>query len=225
VDKLTKRIVARKAIPEDTQVRVLLNSRRRCCICFGLNRDTSIKQGQISHLDGNPGNNNGDNLAFICFDHHDQYDSKTRQSKNFTQEEVKGFRSELHQAVALAFAGDVAFGAAKIAAADPIAGHYIRGSDFESAELKISRLADGRYHVSGLALWGNTHEYGPNLGELDFIATLLGDTLEYSWSYPDGKQYKAHFRFSTEGLTVSEENWTGIFGLNVNFTGEYSKAT
>jgi hypothetical protein len=220
-----RRAVTRKPVPEDTQASVLLKARRRCCICFGLNRDTSIKQGQISHLDGNAANNVEDNLAFLCFDHHDQYDSATRQSKNFTREEVKRFRSELHEAIALAFAAEIAFGDAKVVAADRISGHYIRGGDFESAELKIRRIADGRYHVSGLALWGKGREYGPNLGELDFVAELLDDTLEYTWTYPDGSKYRARFRFSDEGLTVSEENWVGIFGMNVNFGGDYAKAT
>ena len=71
-------------ISEPIQTEVLTKSRRRCCICFGLNRDEEIKKGQIAHRDGNPNNNNIDNLAFLCFDHHDDYDSKTSQSKSLT---------------------------------------------------------------------------------------------------------------------------------------------
>jgi hypothetical protein len=70
--------MARKPIPPSSQAKVLLQARRRCCICFGLNRNTSIRQGQIAHLDGNASNNAEDNLAFLCFDHHDQYDSSSR---------------------------------------------------------------------------------------------------------------------------------------------------
>ena len=87
--------MSRKKVTTQMQADVLLKSRRRCCICFGLNRDTSIKQGQIAHLDHNPNNNKEDNLAFLCFDHHDQYDSKTRQSKNLTKLEVLYFKDEL----------------------------------------------------------------------------------------------------------------------------------
>jgi hypothetical protein len=217
--------MSRKPIPPSSQANVLLRARRRCCICFGLNRDTSIRQGQIAHLDGNASNNAEDNLAFLCFDHHDQYDSSTRQSKNFTPLEVKHFRAELHSAISLAFNAPILFGEAQ-GTVDSIPGHYIRAGEYESAELKIQSLADGRYHVTGFALWGKHREYGPNTGELDFIAELTGDTIEYRWSYPDeGKSYHALLRFSEDGLTVTEENWVGFFGMNVNFEGRYNKAT
>lgn len=215
----------RKPIPPNSQSKVLLQARRRCCICFGLNRDTSIRQGQIAHLDGNASNNVEDNLAFLCFDHHDQYDSSTKQSKNFTALEVKHFRAELHAAINLAFNAPVFFGEVQ-GAVDFVPGHYIRTGEYESAELKVQHLADGRYHVTGVALWGAHREYGPNIGDLDFIGELIGDNIEYHWSYPsEEKKYIALLRFSKDGLTVTEENWIGIFGMNVNFSGHYDKAT
>jgi len=79
------------------QTEVLTKSRRRCCICFGLNRDESIKKGQIVHLDGDPNNNDIDNLAFLCLDHHDELDSSTSQSKGLSAIEVKGYREELYR--------------------------------------------------------------------------------------------------------------------------------
>ena len=80
---------------QDTQV--LLKSRRRCCICYGLDRDKSEKKGQIAHLDGNRSNNNINNLAFLCLNHHDTYDSRTSQSKSLQLSEVKAYREELYQ--------------------------------------------------------------------------------------------------------------------------------
>lgn len=85
----------RKRVPVATETRVLTSCRRRCCVCYGLNRDASVKQGQIAHLDRNPENNHNDNLVFLCFDHHDRYDSRTSQSKNFTADELKQYREEL----------------------------------------------------------------------------------------------------------------------------------
>ena len=85
----------RKRLKIPTETHVLTSCRRRCCVCYGLNRDASGKQGQIAHLDRNPENNHNDNLAFLCFDHHDQYDSRTSQSKNLTANEVKHYREEL----------------------------------------------------------------------------------------------------------------------------------
>jgi len=87
--------MARKKINIDVEADILVESRRRCCICYGLNRDLNIKTGQIAHLDKDNTNNKYDNLAFLCFKHHDQYDSKTSQSKNFTIKEVKRYREEL----------------------------------------------------------------------------------------------------------------------------------
>ena len=91
--------MVRKKIPDDIQKEVLVSSRRRCCICYGLNRDIAIKKGQIAHLDGNNENIKFDNLAFLCFNHHDEYDGKTSQSKNFTIKEVKEYRAELYENV------------------------------------------------------------------------------------------------------------------------------
>lgn len=78
---------------------VLERSRRRCCICFGLSRDVAVKRGQIAHLDGDRSNSSEENLAFLCFDHHDEYDSRMSQSKSFTMLEVKRYREELYQHV------------------------------------------------------------------------------------------------------------------------------
>ena len=214
--------MAREPISPAIQADVLLKSRRRCCICFGLNRDTSLKQGQIAHLDRDNANSVEENLAFLCFDHHDQYDSTTRQSKNLTLLELKRFRSELYSAIGMAFAAEVRFGNVN-GAVDDWSGHYIRNGDYESAELKVTRLSDGRYHVKGLALWGKRRKNGPHLGELDFIAEAQRGVIKYSETHLEGKAYKAVLTFSEKGLTLAEESWAGMFGMNVNFGGEYDK--
>lgn len=216
--------IVRKAIAPDTQAEVLLKSRRRCCICFGLNRDTLIKQGQIAHLDRDPSNNAEDNLAFLCLDHHDQYDSRSSQSKGLTALEVLKFRAELHAAIRKAFSEEVFFGRAHTEAGASIAGHYIRTGANQSAELKIRHLGGATYHVSGLALWGTDRRHGPNLGELEFVADLAEDTMMYTGHTPGTRPYKATIVFSRGRLTVTEENFIGKFGLNASFGGEYEIA-
>ncbi len=91
--------MVRKKVPQSVEANVLVSSRRRCCLCFGLRRDLGEKGGQIAHLDHNNENNSEENLAFLCLEHHDQYDSRTSQSKNYTISEVKRYRSELYSAV------------------------------------------------------------------------------------------------------------------------------
>ncbi|MDP2984494.1 MAG: hypothetical protein Q8O92_14340 [Candidatus Latescibacter sp.] len=85
----------RKKIPNSTQAEVLVQSRRRCCLCFGLNRDDAFKNGQIAHLDRDINNNSIENLAFLCLEHHNEYDSRTSQSKGLVRAEIERYREEL----------------------------------------------------------------------------------------------------------------------------------
>lgn len=89
----------RKKTPQNVQDEIITLSGRKCCLCFGINSDFSRKKGQIAHLDQNPENNVIDNLAWLCLDHHDEYDSKTSQSKGLTIGEVKRYRAKLYEAV------------------------------------------------------------------------------------------------------------------------------
>jgi len=87
----------RKKIPDPIETQVLTLSRRRCALCFGLSTDLEEKVGQIAHLDKNPENNDFDNLVFLCFSHHDKYDGRTSQSKNYTKGEIKNYRDSLYK--------------------------------------------------------------------------------------------------------------------------------
>lgn len=91
--------MSRRKLPVQSETHVLLMSRRRCCICFGLRGDASIKRGQIAHLDGHPANDSVENLAFFCLDHHDEYDGRTSQSKGLTIREIKHYRVELYESL------------------------------------------------------------------------------------------------------------------------------
>ena len=86
----------RKKIPKNIETEVLTKSRRRCCICFGINNDLDEKIGQIGHLDENRENNKFENLAWLCLVHHSLYDSTTSQHKNYTIQEVKEYRAKLY---------------------------------------------------------------------------------------------------------------------------------
>lgn len=89
----------RRPIPQEILTTILVSSARRCCLCFGLNGDFEQKQGQIAHVDHVSANPSFDNLAFLCLNHHDQYDGQTRQSKGFTIEELKAYRDLLYREV------------------------------------------------------------------------------------------------------------------------------
>lgn len=87
----------RTRIPEAVEIQVLAASRRRCCLCLALRDDVTEKPGQIAHLDHKPSNNDPDNLAYLCLDHHNEYDSTTSQTKGLQPEEVKKYRAMLYK--------------------------------------------------------------------------------------------------------------------------------
>lgn len=90
---------ARKHIPIDVEIELLSKSRRRCCVCFGLHGDFDPKPGQFAHLDKTRKNSTLTNLAWLCLEHHDQYDSVTSQTKGLKPHEVKLYRDELYSAI------------------------------------------------------------------------------------------------------------------------------
>jgi hypothetical protein len=55
-----------------------------------------VKQGQIAHLNRDRSDSDGENLAFMCLEHHDWFDSKTSQSKGASIEEARMHRKELY---------------------------------------------------------------------------------------------------------------------------------
>jgi hypothetical protein len=47
----------RLKLPETEQTRVLTSSRRRCCLCWGLDGVEAVVDGQIAHIDRDRNNN------------------------------------------------------------------------------------------------------------------------------------------------------------------------
>jgi hypothetical protein len=121
---------ARVAIPPDTQHRVLDRSRRRCALCIHFNNDWGQKEGQVAHLDRNPSNFAEGNLAFLCLPHHDDYDTKRRQTKNLTIREAKTARDRLYKFIEaggdLAMAGQPNLGSPKHVLPPPAQVPHIR---------------------------------------------------------------------------------------------------
>jgi hypothetical protein len=101
-----------------------------------------------------------------------------------------------------------------------VSGHYERNGENEQASLDVTMLPGDRVKVSGIALWNTRNEkYGPNIGELEFEASLKDDVV--FWSDPDG--YRIVIRFSRHALDVTEHGVDGHFGMNVTFAGHYAR--
>src|SRR2546423_4966331 len=86
----------RKRPSTSVETQVLIKSRRRCALCFGLRGDLREKNGQLAHVDRNPANSAADNLCYVCLEHHDQYDSSRSQSKGYTPGELRHHREALY---------------------------------------------------------------------------------------------------------------------------------
>ncbi len=218
--------MGRIAIPEATVTQVIMRSRRRCCVCFGLHRDGDLKKGQIAHIDRTNTNNREDNLAYLCLEHHDAYDSKNSQSKGFTPLELKAYRTELDHFLGSALSQQVHFGKLHIPPNDPLAGQYIRiGTGIDSSEIVLTPLPDSaeqiaRYFVSGFAIVGAEREFGPNMGECGFVLEIEeGRSAHYSAQ--DG--HRMVFTFEEGILLVHEEGEMGIYGMGVTFDGTYRR--
>jgi hypothetical protein len=85
----------RPRIPSTVADRVMARARRRCCICFHLEGDLSVKELQIAHLDRNRANNAPRNLVGLCLPHHDAYDSRRGLTRNYSAGEVRIYRDQL----------------------------------------------------------------------------------------------------------------------------------
>ena len=97
----------RKRTPAETEKQILLKSRRRCCLCFWLDGTNVVQKGQIAHLDQNNQNAQEENLVFLCFNHHDEYDGTTRIAKGLQESEVRTWRDELYKQMEHEFGSEV----------------------------------------------------------------------------------------------------------------------
>jgi hypothetical protein len=236
--------MARKPVPPDTEKQVLLLVRRRCCICYGLNHDPEIKDGQIAHLDRNSSHNDCDNLAFLCLAHHDQYDSRTSQSKGLTLNEVLHFREELHKLIEEAWRQPTKVGqvevpgmqvpATEVSATWSIEGYYVRLTTFHWGEMQVKLLPGGRVKILGFASWRGPRVHTPYSKSLVLEAPLLdeGKRVFFDGQLNSGKDnnpyaYQLELIFEAFGRGVVEvveaDRRPEYFGFHVTFEGAYQK--
>lgn len=84
--------------PKDVENRILIESRRVCALCFYFQNDSRVKmRGQIAHVDRDASNIDPENGAYLCKQHHDEYDAVSMQSKRLTLAELKEARANLYE--------------------------------------------------------------------------------------------------------------------------------
>ncbi len=92
-------MVARKRPAKDIETSVLVLSKRRCCLCYCWGEHKGRRKGQIAHLNRKRNDSRFDNLVWLCVEHHDEYDSRTSQSKGITPGELREHRSQLYKEI------------------------------------------------------------------------------------------------------------------------------
>lgn len=89
----------RKPLLKSVETDVLLASRRRCSLCVFLEHRDTPRKGQIAHLNGNASDRRFENLVYLCLEHHDEYDSRSSQSKGYTADELRSYRDKLYMQI------------------------------------------------------------------------------------------------------------------------------
>ncbi len=87
----------RPHIESTIETKVLTKSKRRCALCVGLDGNLSQRPGQIAHINGKNSDHRFENLAWLCQAHHDQFDSRTSQTKNYTANELRYYVARLYE--------------------------------------------------------------------------------------------------------------------------------
>lgn len=82
----------RVKIPPATEAEVMFKSNLQCCIC-------QQKGDHIHHLDSDPSNNNIDNLALLCFKHHDEATITGSLSKKLSRQTILNYREHHYKVI------------------------------------------------------------------------------------------------------------------------------
>ena len=87
--------MSRKKIPDDVQADVIFKSKRECVVC-----ENHKRGDHIHHIDGDNSNNKFENLAFLCFDCHNEASLTGSLRKKLTPKTIIKFRDHKYQVIA-----------------------------------------------------------------------------------------------------------------------------
>lgn len=209
----------RKQPTDVVQAELLTKCRRRCCMCYSLDRDNRQKKGQVAHIDRDSSNSSIENLAYLCLDHHNDYDSKMSQSKNYTPHELLSYKAELENYIFTEWNKPILNSEISV---DVFSGRYSHSRENASADIEIKYIGGNVLQIQGMAFWGTEGEFGPNIGELDCIAVLDGNKAVFKDKFHD-EEYVFEVTFLGSKISISDNNILGYYGNGVCFSGEYYK--
>jgi len=138
----------------------------------------SRKRVQFAHIDRDPSNSTAENLAPLCLDHHDEYDSRPSQSKGITQHELRSYKDQLINQIAdgtLSLDGKTALRTIEPDRLPDSRDLRAYGSLFA----EISRIFYA-YDPIGIGYHGNLDEYEPEAHDLIMQLQARGGQLDFA---------------------------------------------
>ena len=201
----------RAEIPPGTLERVLVQSRRRCCLCAYIDGDWRQKRGQVAHLDGNPANPAFANLVWLCLDHHSEYDSRTSQHKNYQVQEVRSHRDRMYREIT----GVVARGiqsAEDVGVVPFVVATYLAKADAEAATVHLRNYTRVPGLVTEIIVRQRTLAWRW-VGECPIGADEAKDSFPLApWDEPDRLADEPEFEIEVTDLArVVTRRRTGVF--------------
>ncbi len=88
--------MSRKKIADEIQAEVIFKSNRECVVC-----DNHKRGDHIHHIDGDNTNSKFENLAFLCFDCHNEASLTGSLRKKLTPKTIIKFRDHKYQVIAI----------------------------------------------------------------------------------------------------------------------------
>lgn len=79
------KLIGRRKISDKTEAEIMFKSDLRCCICQGIG-------DHIHHLDEDVSNNDAENLALLCYEHHNKASLKGGLSRKLSKATIIKFR-------------------------------------------------------------------------------------------------------------------------------------
>ena len=92
--------IRRRPINEETAAEVRYSVDMRCCLCEPINGvPPRTRNGQIHHLDEDPGNNELANLVWLCLEHHEDVGKTGKVSRRISSATLTKYRDLLQRKV------------------------------------------------------------------------------------------------------------------------------
>jgi hypothetical protein len=183
----------------EVEARLLISSRRRCCLCVFLDGDSREKEVQLAHIDRDASNSKESNLAPLCLRHHDRYDSTTSQSKGLTEAELLEYKRLLFEGIQK---GEIDISNANF-------GKATSAKSVMNADIELFKEFVETFPSTGLIWFLERNDFGSsfNSNNLDGLSRLI-----HEWSVPEREFLNPELEDLRKKLLVDANEFANSIG-------------